>query len=294
MSYRIRLDYFITETFANLKHNGLMTLASISAVAVAMLIMGTFLLINMNFNASLERVARETEIIVYLREDAGRDNVDVLIRLVKGLESVTDVRYVSVEEARARFKGQIGDQANLGNLVDTAPLPASLEIQVADTTRISHIVSVLDGQPAIDEIQYGSDVVARLNLIRKVVQIGGLGAVLLLCAVTIFVIANTIRLTVFARRKEIRIMQLVGATDWFIKWPFIIEGIFHGFIGSLLSVSSVALLYAWLTQNWPLPFMPLVADERSLMIVYASLLAGGMIVGALGSFFSVRKFLRTA
>ncbi|MDD3926516.1 MAG: permease-like cell division protein FtsX [bacterium] len=294
MSSKIRLGYFLSETASNLRYNGLMTLASIGTVTVSMLVLGAFLLFNLNLKSTINEVSSKTRVCVYLKAGAPAGEVDVLKRMVEGLDGVRKVYYVSVDEARARLKQDMSGQADLGQIVDTVPLPASLEIEMADTSKITSVTSVIKGQPAIDEIHYGEDVVTTLNLIRRIVQIGGLGAIIILCIVTAFVIANTIRLTVFARRKEIRIMQLVGATDWFIKWPFIMEGIFHGLVGSLLAVGIAAAGYTWLANNWPLTFIfPLAYDEQTLLHISIALITGGMLVGAFGSFSSVRKFLRT-
>jgi cell division transport system permease protein len=293
VSSRMRLGYFLSETASNLRYNGLMTLASIGTVTVSMLVLGAFLLFNLNLKSTINEVSSKTRVCLYLKAEASVAEVDALKRMIEGLDGVYKVDYVSVDKARERLKQDMSGQADLGRIVDTAPLPASLEIEMVDTSKVASLTSVIKGQPAIDEIHYGEDIITTLNMIRRIVQIGGLAAIIILCLVTAFVIANTIRLTVFARRKEIRIMQLVGATDWFINWPFIMEGIFHGLAGSLLAVGIAAAGYAWLVKNWPLTFIfPLAYNEQALLHISIALLAGGVLVGAFGSFSSVRKFLK--
>lgn len=296
MSCNIRLGYILSETNANLRQNGLMSLAAIGAVVVSMFLLGAFLLLDLNLNAMLSEVSTKgAGINIYLRPGASAEEIGSLTRLIEGLDDVRKVRFVSVDEARAAFKKDLADQSDLGRIVDSAPLPASLQVEVGNTDRIPRIVSVITGQPAIDEIHYGQDLVEKLNLIKKVVQFGGLLSIVIICGMAVFIIANTIRLTVFARRREIRIMQLVGATDWFVKWPFILEGVFHGFVGSVMAVIVMAFAYGWLIRNWPLPFIfPLSADNQLLLYISALLLSVGMFVGAMGSFFSVKKFLRAA
>jgi cell division transport system permease protein len=225
----------------------------------------------------------------------GQPDVARLGQQIRQLQGVTVVRFVSKEEALERMRKSFGEQASVLEAVEGInPLPDSFEVQVARPELVGPVAEAIAAMPGVAKVDYKRDTVERLFRLTSVIR--GLGLVVsvflvLGCAV---VISNTVRLTVFARRREVAIMKLVGATDWFIRWPFVIEGIVLGLAGTLLAVGALAGAYWWAAGAAAriLPFLPLVPPERVIRSLVWPLVGVGALVGGLGSGISLRRFLQ--
>jgi len=191
------------------------------------------------------------------------------------------------------MKQTLGDKAQLLSQVQGNPLPASLEIQLKFASSAPLLADQLAHEASIEEVDYKRDVVDRLLAITTFLRLAGTVIVLGLGAISLFIIVNTTRIAMYARRQEIEIMKLVGATDWFVRWPFIFEGMFLGLLGALLTVALIAVGYQpMLTRvSGLLTFLPLAFDPRFLPKLLGLLLAAGVLIGAMGSWISVRRFL---
>ena len=296
MAMKIRTsEYVVREVFFSLRRNSWMAFASIGTVAVSLFIFGMFLIIVMNMNKMVAALESQVEISVYLKDETTqqqRSQVEARIRGMQGIERVT---FVDKETAMTRFKERLGDQQFLLDALGEAnPLPDSFEVVVRQPDMVRTAAAAIAALDGVETAKYGQDVVEHLFDITRLVRLFGVALMALLAGATLFIISNTIRLTVIARRKEIAIMKYVGATDWFIRWPFLLEGIVLGFFGSILAFVALRLTYGMITAKVydTLAFFPLIPLYPFLYYVGLVLLLCGMIIGALGSTISLKRLLK--
>ena len=288
-------QYFIKETYKSIRRNGFMSFASISTVAVSLLVLGMFLMIFLNTNNLAQYLENQVQISVYMQDSAtDKELASVKDKLTK-MPGVVKVTQVSKQEALERFRKRLGDQDQLLNsLGKENPFPNSFEVQVDNPERIKVLTPQIGQLNKVETAKFGQEVVEHLFQLTKILRFGGLLLVVFLAMATLFIISNTIRLTVFARRKEVIIMKYVGATDWFIRWPFILEGMTLGFFGAVVAFILINSIYSGLLTriHATLAFLPLLPTSPLLFYVDLFLLAAGTGIGALGSYISLRKFLR--
>ena len=288
-------QYFIKETYKSIRRNGFMSFASISTVAVSLLVLGMFLMIFLNTNNLAQYLENQVQISVYMQDSAtDKELASVKDKLTK-MPGVVKVTQVSKQEALERFRKRLGDQDQLLNsLGKENPFPNSFEVQVDNPERIKVLTPQIGQLNKVETAKFGQEVVEHLFQLTKILRFGGILLVVFLAMATLFIISNTIRLTVFARRKEVIIMKYVGATDWFIRWPFILEGMTLGFFGAVVAFILINSIYSGLLTriHATLAFLPLLPTSPLLFYVDLFLLAAGTGIGALGSYISLRKFLR--
>ena len=288
-------EYFVKETYKSIRRNGFMSFASISTVAVSLLVLGMFLMIFLNTNNLAQYLESQVQVSVYMQDSAtGQELAAVKEKLTK-MPGVVKVTQVSKTEALARFKKRLGDQDQLLNsLGKENPFPNSFEVQVYNPERIKVLTPQIGQLPKVETAKFGQEVVEHLFQLTKILRFGGILLVVFLAMATLFIISNTIRLTVFARRKEVIIMKYVGATDWFIRWPVLLEGMTLGFFGAVIAFILINSIYSGLLEriHATLAFLPLLPASPLLLYVDLFLLVAGTGIGALGSYISLRKFLR--
>lgn len=288
-------EYFIKETYKSIRRNGFMSFASISTVAVSLLVLGMFLLIFLNTNNLAKYLESQVQVSVYMQDDAKAEELTSVKEQLQKMPGVVKVTAVSKEQALERFKERLGDQEQLLNsLGKDNPFPNSFDVQVDNPERIKVITPLIGQLPKVETAKFGQEVVEHLFQLTKILRFGGVVLIIFLAMATLFIISNTIRLTVFARRKEVVIMKYVGATDWFIRWPFLLEGMTLGFFGAVLASLFINSIYSALLDriHATLAFLPLLPPSPLLGYVTLFLLAAGTGIGALGSYISLRKFLR--
>ena len=289
------VEYFIREVINSLRRNNWMSVASIGTVAVSLFIFGMFLMLVMNMNKMVDAMESQVQIMVYLEDDFSRDDARDLEVDLKKMQGVEKVTFVPKEEAMEKFKERLGDQKTLLDALDeTNPLPDSFEVMVLQPEMVKTAAENIEKFEGVNSAKYGQDVMEHLFDITRLIRIFGFALMMVLALATLFIISNTIRLTVFARRKEIAIMKYVGATDWFIRWPFVLEGIVMGFLGSLIASVVLRLTYSGITAKIydTLAFFPLIPEEPFLNYVTMIVVIGGMIMGAIGSTVSIKRFLK--
>lgn len=288
-------EYFIKETYKSIRRNGFMSFASISTVAVSLLVLGMFLLIFLNTNHLAQYLESQVQVSVYMQDSATAEDLKNVESKLKQMPGVVKVTPINKEQALARFEERLGDQKQLlDSLGKENPFPNSFEVQVDAPERIKTITPSIDQLPKVETAKFGQEVVEHLFSLTRILRIGGIILVIFLAMATLFIISNTIRLTVFARRKEVIIMKYVGATDWFIRWPFLLEGMTLGFFGAVIASLCLNSIYAGILEriHATLAFLPLLSTSPLLIYVTLFLLAAGTGIGALGSYISLRKFLR--
>lgn len=288
-------EYFVREVFVSLKRNNWMSFASIGTVAVSLFVLGVFLLLVLNMNRMASTLESQVQISVYLQDELRGAEKDELEERISDLSGIQSVKYVDRDEAIERFRERLGDQKYLLDaLGDKNPLPDSFEVTVMQPSMVQTAAETIAQFDGVAEAKYGQDVVEHLFDITRLMRVFGLLLMVLLAGATIFIISNTIRLTVFARRKEIAIMKYVGATDWFIRWPFLLEGVVLGCIGGLVAAFALRSFYAAMAAKVynTLTFFPLMPQYPFMNYVSAAILVSGMVIGAIGSTISLKRFLK--
>lgn len=288
-------EYVVREVFFSLCRNSWMAFASIGTVAVSLFIFGMFLIIVMNMNKMVVALESQVEISVYLKDEATEKQRSAVEAAIRGMQGIERVTFVDKEVAMARFKDRLGDQQFLLDaLGEDNPLPDSFEVVARQPDMVKTAAAAIAALDGVETAKYGQDVVEHLFDITRLVRLFGLALMALLAGATLFIISNTIRLTVIARRKEIAIMKYVGATDWFIRWPFLLEGIVLGFFGSILAFVALRVAYGMITAKVydTLAFFPLIPLYPFLTYVSFVLLFCGMAIGALGSTISLKRLLK--
>lgn len=289
------IEYYIREVFISLRRNNWMSVASIGTVAVSLFIFGMFLMMVMNMNKLAENMESQVQINVYLLDKVDGQQARDIEKDLKEIEGVESVGFVTKDEAMERFKDRLGDQKTLLDALDeTNPLPDSFEVTVTNPDLVKTAAEKMEKIDGVECAKYGQDVMEHLFEITRLLRIFGFTLMLVLAFATLFIISNTIRLTVFARRKEIAIMKYVGATDWFIRWPFVMEGMVLGLFGSIIAAMVLRTAYTAMAEKVydTLAFFPLIPEQPFLTYITIVVVISGMVVGAIGSAVSIKKFLK--
>ncbi|KGF47499.1 cell division protein FtsX [Veillonella montpellierensis DNF00314] len=288
-------NYFIKEAIKSMKRNGLMTLASISTVALSLFMLGVFICGVVNLNNMAASLENEVQISIYLKDDLSTDQIMAVGKKIKAIPRIKEIKFVNKEEAMKEFKERLGDQQQLVNALNGVnPLPNSYVLTFENPEDVKTTAKMVAQFPGVESSHYGQDVVEELFKVTQVIRIGGIILIAFLAAATLFIISNTIRLTVFARRKEIAIMKYVGATNSFIRWPFLIEGMLLGAIGGLIAIACVWEFYHFITVevSESLAFFPLIPMYPFFYQLMGVLLGVGIVVGAIGSTISLKQYMK--
>ena len=291
------LVYNIKQGFLQIFRNRGMSLASIFSILAMLLILGMFFVITVNINLFTEVVKQDyDQIEVFLLDDTDTAQAEQIMTQIRTHEGVTDVQYRSKAEALEILKERWGESGYLLDSLGKNPLPASILISVESLDNAGEVAAYAGTLDGIEDVQYYQETVEKLTKITNFLQIGALIIMAFLVVVSVVVVSNTVKLTVFARAKEIRIMKYVGATNWFIRGPFLAEGIIIGMLAALISTGLIALIYKELIaaigpQVLAIVSMPLISTQYMTGNMLIIFLALGMSIGACGSIVSMRKFL---
>lgn len=289
------MEYFIREAFVSLRRNGLMSFASISTVALSLLILGMFLVMVLNLSHMASALESQVEISVYLEDGLNDLEIRETGTRITKIPGVSQVLFVSKDEALERFKQRLGDQQGmLSALGDSNPLPDAFEVKVDKPEQVKPAAQAIAKLKGVENAKFGQEVVEQVFNLARMIRVLGVILIVFLALAALFIISNTIRITVFARRKEIGIMKYVGATDWFIRWPFLIEGMILGFGGALVAVLLLSQTYGALVSQiyQSLAFLPVIPQYPFITHISLFLLVVGTVIGALGSTISLKKFMK--
>nr|WP_302684187.1 permease-like cell division protein FtsX [uncultured Dialister sp.] len=289
------LGYFWKETFYSLFRNKFMAVASVLTVTLSMFILGVFLCAVLNINHMATYLENQVEMTVYLKDGLNTEQVMAVGKKLKALPDLKEIKFTNKDQAMAEFKQRLGDQQGILDAINGNPLPSSYSTSFATPASLKKAVSIVTQYPEVDSVQYGQDIIEQLYKVAQVIRIGGIILIVFLAGAELFIISNTIRLTVFARRREIQIMKYVGATNGFIRWPFIFEGMIIGFIGSGLSAFILWEGYKVVLMEMAqagLVFIPMIPLWPFIGYMTVMLLAAGIIIGILGSTISLRKYMK--
>lgn len=284
---------FAADAWASFRRNGLMTAAAVTTVAVALLVVGSAVLIGLNLARIAAVLEDQVQVVAFLRDRLTAAEAAEVRSAARNLPGVAAVQFVGRDEALARLQAHLGKGEAFGDLVSTNPLPDSLEVRPNDPQQAPAVAQAVAALPGVVEVSYGGQVVDRLMALTRGVRVVAALLTLFLTAVALVVVVNTIRLTIIARRREIEIMQLVGATRWFVRWPFLIEGLLQGAAAAAAAVLVLGTVYAVgvLRLQATMPFLPVVAVGDAGRPLVLALLASGLGVGTAGSLIAIRRFL---
>ena len=298
MKYNI-FGYLIGEGFANVFKNKKSTGASLMIMCATMIIFGIFLILGENINHFVDEVESVQGVQVFINNDATQEQIDEIGDKIRQIDGVSTVEYVSKDDALQQMKDRFGDKQDLlEGYEENNIFPASYVVTLTDLTKSQEVQDQILTFDNIKKITSKDETVTTLiNLANGIKIVTGVILVLLVI-ISIFIIANTIKLTVHARRKEISIMKYVGATNGFIRWPFIVEGMIIGVFASIISIAIVGIAYNIIAQKLiSSEFMQVINMSlvtfgdmfNSIIFVYMLL---GIGIGALGSVISMRKYLK--
>ncbi len=298
------LGYFFKESLRGFSRNLSTTLGSIITIFLSLLIIGVFLVGGITVENIMKSVESEVSITAYVADDASDADIQAVEGFVKGIEGVSSVSFTTKEQALEKFRATSNSDI-VDSLDGMNPLPASIDIELSDPQLVESVAnqiaenktfrSICD-EPENPEssLLYGQGSVERLFQLTNYVRYIGIALIALLIFIAMVFINNTIRLAILARRKEIAIMRLVGASNGFIRGPFLMEGALHAIIGSLLAVGSLELL-----RNLALPrlqnalkFLPMDTSLSTFLFIYLALVAAGLVIGLIGSALAMRRYLK--
>ena len=293
------LFYNIKQGFVQIFRNRGMSLASIFSIVAMLLILGLFFVITVNINLFTEVVKQDyDQVEVFLLDETTEADARQLIAEIEKQEGVSGAEYRSKDEALEILKQRWGESGYLLDSLGNNPLPASILISVDSLDNAGAAARFAGNLDGVDDIQYYQETVDKLTKITRFLQIGALVIMIFLVVVSVVVVSNTVKLTVFARAKEIRIMKYVGATNWFIRGPFLAEGIIIGVLAALISTGLIALIYSKIiesigTQVMAIVSSPLISASYMTVNMVIIFVALGASIGAWGSIISMRRFLDT-
>ena len=303
----MRFSFFLSETFGSMRRNWVMAMAAVITVFISTAILGAVLVTRDNLNQGATSLKNRVMIEVFIKDDATPEQTQSLERKIKGMNDVKSYKYISKEEALRRFRERFGERI-IANL-QINPLPASYEVQVKNADRVDSVAQQFFNDPTVDNdpgthngVRYARETVRKMLGTISLIEKGMWVTTGIFAAAAVLLISTTVRLSIFARRREVEIMRLVGATNWFISWPFVLEGFITGLVGAMLAAAFVWVgnwgLANWIQSSqidflslrvfrmwwqggtWPLGLMP------SLAIL-------GALLGAVGSLVALRRYLKT-
>jgi cell division transport system permease protein len=288
-----KISFFFKEAFGSLRRNYFMTAAALVTVLLSMAVLGVVMVFASSIDGMLSDLKSKVEITVFLKDTANADAIEKLQSQIISWPEVKDSEFVSKEKALESLRAEFKDHPEILDSLQSNPLPASFEISLKDPEQVDVVAGRFKGNANVDEVKYGKEIAERIFSVTSTIRNVMLVFLILLGAVSILLISNTIRLSIFARRHEVEIMKLVGATNWFIRWPFVIEGVTVGLVGAGLALALVlvgtSFVFDKIRQS--LVFMSVPFDVLSPWRLAGVLLLAGVVIGALGSGLGLGRFL---
>jgi cell division transport system permease protein len=288
-----RFGYFFRETATALRRNALVTFAAISTVFISLFLLGGALLVERQVRLMTGEWASKVEVSVFLRDDASGEEIDALGAKIAAIPEADQVFFENREQAYENFRELFRDNPALIENVDPSAMPQSYRIKLVDPADFPVIRARLAGDPAIDQIKDEQAILKKLLAVTSVLRTGVIAVAAIMLISAAGLIGNTVRMAVFARRKEIAIMKLVGATNWFIRVPFLIEGMVQGLIGGVAAVLAIfAMKFLFIDPlRGRVAFVPSWIDTGEILFTVPILLLTGMLIAAVASLLAMRRFL---
>ncbi len=289
------INYFIGDAFKSLRRNKTISIASMITVLITFVVLGVFSLVAQNANLAIEGVQSKVELKVYLKDDVkliDKREIEVKLRDQSGAKAV---QFESKEDAYNNFADSMGSSSGIlqGYTIENNPFPESYVVSLEDPSYAKDITDAVEEMEGVESVSNQQELINTVQSVVKGIRIIGAILFVVLIGVSIFLIMNTTKLTVYSRRREVGIMKFVGATDWFIRWPFIIEGMVIALIGAVVSTVVVFFFYKWLVgiiaSN--MLMVKLVAPSYVFISLLWKFALSSIVVGGFASFVALRKFL---
>ena len=289
------IKYYIVDALKSLKRNRTVSMASVATVAATLFILGVFLLIVFNVNAGVQELGSKLQVKIYLKDDLTIADKSAIEKALNNVQGVSEIKFEDKSDALEKVKKQFGEDSKslVQGFEKKNPFPNAYVVSVEKPEIVNNVVKAAEGLKGIEKIKDVREIVDKIIKITNTLKIVGLALFVILISVSLFLIGNTIKLTLYSRKKEIGIMKFVGATDWFIRWPFIIEGMMLGVSGAIISTGVLYYAYrmVFLKYTNVLLGINLINPHFILSTTLWQFMLGGLVIGAMGSIMSIRKFL---
>ena len=295
--------FFLREALRALRRNAAPSLAAVATVLITTLVLGVFIPVVRAATAKTNEVRNKIELEVFINDDATRAEVTELGNMVRDIRHVESIDFISKAEALRILRARLGDKSSITEDLPGNPLPRSYRIKLDDPQNVDLVKASIqptapNGEsryisPAIQDVKDREDDTQKILSATSTIKILLASLAGLLVLASVLLVANTIRLSIFARRREVEVMRLVGATNWFIRWPFVIEGLLVGFLGGVVAVALLWLAKVTVVDPWSDRFALIAAPDTirfSLLVIV--LLGAATAVSAVGSGITLRRFLR--
>ena len=297
------LIYFLKQSLQGFARNLSTTLGSIITIFLSLFIIGLFLMGGAVIQNVVQSGENEVSITAYVADEASESDIAAAQDYIRGLDGVASVSFTTKDQALEKFR-EMSSNAAIVDELGGNPLPASIDIELSDPQKVEEVAKqiessdqfkkIADEDNPSDSLKYGQRTVERLFSVTNYIRYIGIALIILLVFIALVFINNTIRLAIMARRKEIAIMRLVGASNGFIRGPFLMEGALHAIIGAALAIVSIELI-----RNLALPrlqaslaFLPIDVAPNTFLFIYLILLVAGLIIGLIGSMLAMRRYLK--
>lgn len=297
------LIYFLKQSLQGFTRNLSTTLGSIITIFLSLLIIGIFMVGALIVENIVQSIENEVSITAYVSDDALDSDIKRMQSYIEGIQGVSSVNFTTKDQALQNFR-EMSSNADIVDELGGNPLPASINIELSDPQLVTQVADeiensalfakIADEENPADSLKYGQRTVERLFSVINYVRYIGIALIVLLVFIALVFINNTIRLAIMARRKEIAIMRLVGASNGFIRGPFLMEGALHAVIGAVLAILCIQIIrmFALPQLQSSLAFLPIDVSGTMYLLIYLVLLVAGLLVGLLGSALAMRRYLK--
>ena len=301
----INFNYFIRESLTSFRRNWVMSLGAVITIYLSLLIVGVSVGGSMIASQIVKDVEEKVQIRVFLKDGAAPADLDALQAVIENDSRVKSVDYTTKEKALEEFAQTMSESPELVDQLETNPLPASFDVDLNTPQDVIAVVEMIKAEPSFaavadrpedpeKSLKYGQQIVNRLFAFTRILRIVGVVFIVMLAVISLIFINNTIRLAIYSRRKEIGIMRLVGASNWFIRTPFMLEGVLQSLVGAALALLTLGLIQAFVMPKVveTVSFLPVSLSGTSALQISLILVVGGILIGLAGSTFALRRYLR--
>lgn len=296
MSRKFNAGYYVSEGFHSIFTHGFMSFAAVCMIVACLLIMGSFTLLAVNLDNTLGDLESENEILVYIDDALTQDQARALQPALAQVDNVSQLIFVTKEAAAADFRAKHGDSTTIFNDLPDDALRDRYRVHVADIEKMAQTKAALEQVEGVGDVNAATEIADGFVMVRNIATAVALVLIGILMIISLFIIANTIKLATFYRREEIAIMKMCGATDGFIEWPFVVEGMLLGLTGALIAFFAQWGLYQMVAkfaiQGNGLSLVNMISYSSMATTILAVFCGVGVFIGVVGSLFAIRKFLQ--
>lgn len=284
--------YFLAEGWRSARRN--VSLISLGTIAASLFVLGAVGLVLLNLNHVSQLLRSRIEIRAFLEDGLSADRIAAIKAQIQATDGVKQVTFVSKDEALRTLRAQLGERASILDVVGENPLPDAFDVKVEEPDHTVEVAARVSRISGVASVNYGQGFTEKLLATMRLVGVAGALVALLFVAAVVFIVGNTVRLTIISRAREIEVMKLVGATDWFIRWPFLVEGMVVGLVGASVSGLLLFVSYKFAVRYLAglAPFIPVVTAPEPVAALCVALLVMGVIMGAVAGGVFVKRYLR--